>query len=445
MAKFLNYVGNKTVFGPYQDDSANATDMDITETAGMEKTDGQAVINERISNTWKITAKEVHPEALAPFEDFTVDQLDKAKTSLELEKSPPALIQNSQRFPPIKTFDKGTNLYKYSYQMNYADIELDTDLKSIRRTINLDNDQSYSTILRQTGKFNRFKVPVGGDAFSKGFGHVFFTRPKCNIMTYEAGSGYKLTDSVKNDMTFEYAYHNNLHILKQLCGETEFPHDFMLYLTNKAQGFDVSDKTLETSSYGTNLMGHSIQIGRTSEKSKVAGTFSVPYAADRDMNIYNLHNYWIKYIAGVFRGRYRPNPDDIIGKIIDYACACYYFVTAEDFETIIYWTKLYGVFPTSTPDGVLSWKSGAPITNPEPTITYAFSWRSEDNDPKIFLDFNNNALYGTSSDYKYARTYEPSRYGLGDTWVEAPFVEYLKNSAGIIEPKLRWRSATLDE
>lgn len=425
--------------------SSQTTETTIdTSVDTMVETTGKAIINDAMAKTWKITVKEEHPVPLVKFEKRIPDT-----SKLDMSSSPPELVQNQQRFPPVKTIetfsvtDPETNkekvkkLYKYSYDMNYGEIDLDTDLKMLRRTSNLDNDYRKPTVIRQTTKFNRFRIPVAGDAFSKGFGHVFFTRPSCNILNYD-GSRYSLTDTVKDDMTFNYGYKNHLDLLKQLCDQTEFSHDFMLYLTNKAQGFDVSDKTLETSNYGQNLMGHSIQIGRTSEKSKTAGNFSVPYAADRDMYIYALHNYWVKYIAGVFRGRYRPKPTNIIGKVIDYACACFYFVTAEDFETIIYWTKLYGVFPTSTPDGVLSWKSGGPILNPEPSINYAFSWRSEDNDPKVLLDFNNNATY-SNSDFKYAKTYEQSRYGLGNTWVEAPFVEFAPNSAFGYTPKLRWR------
>lgn len=400
--------------------------------ATMTKTDGYAIINNKKANTWKISVDKVQ---LTPLPDPTPR---KYSEDLDLGTSPPEVVQNNHLFPYLIGELNGIN--QYSYEMNYSEIGLDTDLKKVRKTINLDVDGPATSLLKQTSLFNRFRIPSLGDAFHKGFGHVFFTRPKCNIMTYDGQ--YRLTDAVKDDMTFQYGFTNHKNILKQLCGQSEFNHDFMLYLHNKAQGFDISDKTLETSTYGTNLMGHSIQYGRTSEKSKTAGNFTVPYAADRNMHIYNLHNYWLKYIAGVYRGRYQPDVNDIVNKVLDYACACFYFVTAEDFETIIYWTKLFGVFPTSTPDGVMSWKAGGPILNPEPTITYAFSWRSEDNDPKILVDFNKNALYGNTSDFKYVQTYEKDRYGLGDTWVEAPFVELRKNTAGITQPKLRWRRST---
>ena len=84
---------------------------------------------------------------------------------------------------------------------------------------------------------------------------------------------------------------------------------------------------------------------------------------------------------------------------------------------------------------------GTPIQNPKATINYAYSWRSMDDDPKVLLDFNNNSSYGgLSNDFKYQRTYEPDRMGLGSTWVGAPFVEKLPLKNGTYEYKLRWRT-----
>lgn len=399
-----------------------------------ELTGGTATIRETEGPTTRITEGQMTP---SPLPDPSPPKKGGDGSWDDLSASPPYTIQNDQQFPRNKGYNSLNKLYSYSYQMDYSEINLDEDMAKVRRTINLDIGSRNETMLKNAKLFNRFKIPSLGDAFQKGFGHVFFTRPNCNILNY--GGSYQLTDSVENDVTFVYAYKNHLEILKQLCGCTEYPHDFMLYLTNKANGFDISDKTLETDSYGQNLMGHRITYGRTAEKSKTAGTLTVPFLADRDMQIYNLHNYWMRYIAGVYRGKYRPRRDDIIGKVLDYACACYYMVTAEDFETLIYWTKLYGVFPTNTPDNVFAWKGGSPIVSPEPSISYSYSYRSDDKDPKVLLDFNQNSLYGDTDNFVYTRTYQPNRGGLGDTWVEAPFVEYCPHPSGYNEPKLRWR------
>lgn len=399
----------------------------------LRTTNGVAIIDNKKANTGEISVGSPVFGKLQPSRSYAEFIPNAANY--------PDEVQNGYNFPKVRSIDRVNRLYNYSYYMDYSDINLDDDLKKLRKTLNYSTESKSETVLRQTSMFNRFKVPVAGDAFAKGFGHVFFTRPSCNILTYDGT--YHLSESLQNDTTFNYGFRNHLDILKQLCGETEYKHDFMMYLINKVQGFDVSDKTMETDAYGRNLMGHQIQYGRTTEKSKVGGTLTVPYSVDRDLLIYNLHNYWIRYISGVYRGKYEPRSSDVVQKIIDYAGACFYIVTAEDFETIIYWTKLYGVFPTSTPDGMLSWKAGSPIKDIDAQVTYAYSWRSDDNDPKVLIDFNRNARYGYQSDWKYVKSYQENRYGIGDTWVEAPFIELfpIDNTQWI--PKLRWRSPDL--
>ena len=188
-------------------------------------------------------------------------------------------------------------------------------------------------------------------------------------------------------------------------------------------------------------MGHQVQIGKHTERSKTAGTISIPYTDTRNLDIYNLHNLWVHYISGIYRGKYRPRSSDIFNKILDYACSVYFMITAENFETIVYWTKLYGVFPTMTPDSVLDWKQDSgPIKDLQESIEYAFSWRSEDNDPKVLVDFNTNSSYGNpSTDFKYMKTYQDDVFGPGTTWVGAPFVEKVTLDNGTYEYRLRWR------
>ena len=325
--------------------------------------------------------------------------------------------------------------------MDYSEDIFTKDFELMRQSRNIEIDGRSRTTYKFAHQFDRFKTPNFGDLLVNAYGHVFFTRPDCRILTYNGNSRYSLTDNVENNNLFRDAYQNHLDILKQLVQDTEFSNQFMYYLSNKADGFDLSDKTLDTESYGKNLFGHEVVYGRHTEKSKTAGTFSIPYNDTRNLDIYNLHNYWIHYIEGVYRGTIQPLRMNIVQKILDYVCSVYYFVTAEDNETIIYWTKFYGVFPTNTPDSILSWEMGTPIQNPKATINYAYSWRSMDDDPKVLLDFNNNSSYGgLSNDFKYQRTYEPDRMGLGSTWVGAPFVEKLPLKNGTYEYKLRWRT-----
>lgn len=411
------------------------------------QTTGKSYINNKRGSTGQITNGEAKISGLA--KSFVRNQKvlnniasNQYTIAQWVDTSNPNIVQNDYSFPEVASRDPISGLYDYSYYMDYSNIKLDSDLELVRKTANIPLDSKRDAILKNTSMFNRFKIPTIGDAFTRGFGHLFFTRPSCNILTYD-GTSYKLASTVENDNVFIQGYRNHLDILKQLCGHTEYHHDFLMYLTNKATGFSVEDKRLDTDNYGRNIVGHTVQYGRHCEKSKVAGTVSVPYMADRDMLIYHLHNYWIQYIAKVYRGKIKPLNTTILDKIIDYASSAYYFVTAEDFETIIYWIKLYGIFPSNTPDEVFSWTSGSPIKDINPSISYAYSWRSDDCDPKVLYDFNFNATYGNNSDFKYIRNYQPNWANIGETWVQAPFIEFVKNSSGSMIPKLRWRSPDL--
>ncbi|HAU84842.1 MAG TPA: hypothetical protein DCW90_04885 [Lachnospiraceae bacterium] len=337
----------------------------------------------------------------------------------------------------------GDLLEEYSYLIDFSPVsDMKSNMDIIHSTSNIDLSGNSELLNKNSSYFNRFKLPFLGDVFSKGFGHIFFTRPNCNILNYKSnGKEYSLVKSLENDMMFSEAFNNHLPLLKQLCLTNEYTNDFMMYLSNKATGFSIADKQLDVEAYGKNMMGHQVQIGKHTERSKTAGTISIPYTDTRNLDIYNLHNLWVHYISGIYRGKYRPRASDIFNKILDYACSVYFMITAENFETIVYWTKLYGVFPTMTPDSVLDWKQDSgPIKDLQESIEYAFSWRSEDNDPKVLVDFNTNSSYGNpSTDFKYMKTYQDDVFGPGTTWVGAPFVEKVTLDNGTYEYRLRWR------
>ena len=77
---------------------------------------------------------------------------------------------------------------------------------------------------------------------------------------------------------------------------------------------------------------------------------------------------WIQYISNVYHGVWDPKTTYIWKKIIDYASSVDIVVTAEDGETILYWSKYYGVFPINVPFSALSWDSGNLIIKPDFTI-----------------------------------------------------------------------------
>ena len=109
-------------------------------------------------------------------------------------------------------------------------------------------------------------------------------------------------------------------------------------------------------------------------------------------------------------------------KTLDYPCSVYYIITAEDGETILFWSKYYGVFPTNVPSSSYSWTKGNTLASPEVSITYQYSFK-EDFNPVSLVEFNLNSRIDSLSNPKYEPVYNEHLGSSGYTWVGRPFIE----------------------
>ena len=316
------------------------------------------------------------------------------------------------------------------YELDYSFIEQNLDI--VRQNLNIIGERKHENmkeVLFQ--KFNRFKTAFPDIHLTKSFSYVFFTRPDLNILD---SSG--LLPQFKNDPTFYYLYQNNPKLLKSLTKELDPSHDFHPFLSNSAESFELSDEFIKTIEHGETLTGYKIQYGKHNIESNSAGTFSVSYTDDSDFAVYKTHKAWMEYISKVYRGEVSPKRDYIVKKILDYACSVYYFICGPDGETILFWAKYFGVFPTNTPSSASSWVKGSQVKLPQFTINYAYSFK-EDCNPLSLAEFNMNSR----ADLVYKKTYEPLLLSTGRTLSGAPFIETGKDSAGHYVYKLRFRKS----
>ena len=307
----------------------------------------------------------------------------------------------------------------------------------LNKTVGIPSSRSsWSTFNEYTGAaYNRFKIPVTSDKLMRGFGHVFFVKPNCNIMGEDGG----LEGGLKNNPIFTYVNERSPRIIENLVlrygrGYT----DFSYALSNAVTNFPLSDEFIETDTYGNTWTGYKISYGRHNIDSKTAGEISLNFRDDRDLRIYQIHKLWIEYISGCYRGEIYPTNDTIIDKILDYAGAIYYILTAEDGETILFWSKYYGTFPITIPSEAFTWAEGNTVQNPELTITYRYSYK-EDYNPVAISEFNmNTSLYQVvSNNIGYVPTYDSLLGTAGNTWVGAPYIEEVKEGDSILY-KLRF-------
>lgn len=323
----------------------------------------------------------------------------------------------------------------YSTDKKIGSQSLDTVINNLNKSVLLpgDGDSVQSYFNRTTNYYNRFKIANPNASLQKGFAHVFFVRPSCNILTSDHKS---MLNSLKNHELFSYAWQSTPALLKELSSGVR-KDDFMLSLSNAAASFSLSDEYIGNDSYGKTYTGYKISYGQNNIESKTAGTFSVTYNDDRNFHIYQLHRLWVEYINGVYRGEFAPKTENILNKILDYTSAVYYIVTAEDGESIIFWSKYYGVFPTTIPSTQYSWAAGNLISNPQIDITYSYSFK-EDFNPYTILEFNYNACAESGSS-TYIPVYDPKLGHVGKTWVGVPFIELIKGDGGIYFYKLRFK------
>lgn len=314
---------------------------------------------------------------------------------------------------PVGEFQE-YNKHIENYYMRYD--SLINDIKIAKNNLNIGNINPDLIKNNTLTKFNRFKIAYPETVLTKTFAYLFFTRPDLNLFSDKN----TLIPKVSNDPFYYYMFKNNKDLLLSLTGRNfSYAHDFNPFLSNKAGSFELKDEYVDTDEYGETFTGWKIKYGKNNVKSKSADAFSITYTDDNNYNIYKIHKAWVDYISKVYRGEFSPTRSNIINRTIDYACSVYYFLCGADGETILFWTKYTGVFPTTIPSSRSSWDGGVGKA-PEYNINYEYSWK-EDMMPTSLAEFNKNSERETST--KYAKIYDYDLGSTGKTFVGTPFVE----------------------
>lgn len=263
--------------------------------------------------------------------------------------------------------------------------------------------------------FNRFYLPEA-DLWTGGLrGHIFFTRPDCNIMDIDSES-LPLREKLRGrsgfasfmdeDMDTVASIKNpvNKLVLMQLQHNTGHPSAFMPVFSNTFKGYTPEDQVLDTVEKGDTLHGIRLSYAKHSMNSRTSGTFTLSFKDTKDFPVYKTICVWTDYIEAVFLGDHSPNEYYIKSGIVDYAVAMYYIVTrdyvgpeikqSEGFLNkgaleIVYWEKLLGVFPITRPDSSFA-TTVDQFTYPELSVQFKYSMKSKSSvlDPYILSELN---------------------------------------------------------
>ena len=274
--------------------------------------------------------------------------------------------------------------------------------------------------------FNRYRLVHPDSSISNAIGYVFFTRPDLNIKDPKSGVALSQLAPLMYNMVFQHP-----ELALSLTTDYTSLHYFIPYLSNKFLSIDIPDEQIKTREVGETLTGFKICYAFHNIESITANTVTTTFSEDEQLSTYLYFKLWTEYMAGVARGLIKPKRIYVKRKQLDYAISIYYFLCASDGESILYWTKFTGAFPTNVPSSAFGIKDGERVTNPTQTITWQYS-EKRDYNPLHLAEFNNL----TSSDYTYIKQYSQDTLHMAPTLQGAPFVD--TNTGGRLF-KLRFR------
>ena len=240
--------------------------------------------------------------------------------------------------------------------------------------------------------YNRFKVPDTNLAFNRSFTHIFFTKPDLNILEFNKNSGRTAHKQCKNHTEAAMVWRRYPEIFYSLVdtkrlSDSGFYHNFNMLLSNQITSFNPNDETLATIKDGKTWLEHEMVYG-DSFNGRTSGQFNCTFTETKNFDVQNMLRLWITYINNVSRGVWSPLDKHVHDRALDYASSMYMFIVGEDGESLLYWTKYYGVFPITNGANALGWQhgeenKGAPVYN----IDFVYSFK-KDMSPISLYEFN---------------------------------------------------------
>ncbi len=260
--------------------------------------------------------------------------------------------------------------------------------------------------------------------------YVFFVRPDLNIYasddkdgktllkqsSKQIKSGYHSVSYPAEDQFIRYMQQCYPNTLRSLTSQLPGAHDFIPFLVGRTESLQIPDYSIQDYSLTQPYTGYTIPYASHAKKSTTGGSFDVTFREDKALRIHKLFQTWLYYIDAVTTNKFEPKLKHIRHNKMDYATSVYCITCAPDAETILFWTKYVGAFPTVNPNSNLSFNLRGSVDN-KITITFNY-FKAEVLDPYILVDFNKNS-HVTNAD---SRPYVPIYSGttLGDIKMKDP-------------------------
>lgn len=290
-------------------------------------------------------------------------------------------------------------------------------------------------------KFSRFGYFDPYNTTSVTREYIFFS--KMDLHLFEPNTT-TLNPELATNQFFIEAYNNyrdSMYQLQESVKQYTGNSPFCNLLTNTVvSSLDLQDISMESLETATNIYGTKLEYPLATTTSSNMQDFSLEFEDTNHFDVYMFFRIWYEYELLKGDGLVTPPPKGsdkyyyTLNKILHDQMSCYKIVVGEDLETIVYWAKCWGVYPTSIPRSAFSDLQTGPTKIP---VSFKCQW-VEDMDPHILSDFNKLVSNKLSSYNKDIPIYNISREMINGQWCNVPhIVKATINGRNVY--KLKWR------
>lgn len=314
------------------------------------------------------------------------------------------------------------------------------------------SDDAFKRIMNSAGiydrqqiewynKFNRFGCLDPYNMVTTTREYVFFTKPDLHI--FNGKSMDSLNSELAHIPLWKDAFVRYKDVLGQLQYTANNPRDvFVNILTNGVKSeLDLPGINSMTYETGENIYGTSMAYRKSSLTTDEHHDFSLEFEDTKYLEIYMWFRLYDEYCKLKDLGMVSPVYDTYItNKVLDDQMAVYKFIVGEDGETLLYWAKIWGVYPTTVPRDAFS-----SLSNLSSGLRISVNFHGvfvDDMDPTILGEFNKLTLINNTmpTASETLPIYDFSIGGVNGDWAGLPFVtkDLVKKDSNAIY-KLKWR------
>ena len=264
--------------------------------------------------------------------------------------------------------------------------------------------------IRDTDSFIKFNYLDPYNRVGNTFEYVFFTKPDL----YVNGVGTPI---------FNYALQNGSRAIRDLTLSSpgnSLPFSAILY-NHRASNLDLPDLDSQDMETAENMWGQKIYYRKSSSASNDDFDFSLEFTDNKYHDVYDFFKLYDEYeikkfYGGINLGQSPNHKKYILERKLHDQMSVYKFIVGEDGREILYWAKLYGVYPKNVPRSAFS---DMPADgNMKFTVNFKANM-IEDMDPMVIEDFRrlSNQYPGSST-----RLYDDSLGYVNNTFGPPPTI-----------------------